>query len=87
MLCNFTEDEGENEIIIVNNAKNENTEDYYAWTMLKWLVQKMPDPLKNGIGIDDDRGIKIENLTDDPLATLDFKDRRLSMSPFEARAV
>ena len=73
-MCNFTEDEGENEIIIVNNAKNENTEDYYAWTMLKWLVQKMPDPLKNGIGIDDDRGIKIENLTDDPLATLDFKD-------------
>ena len=41
--------------------------------MLKWLVQKMPDPIKNGIGIDDDRHIKIENLTDDPLATLDLR--------------
>ena len=41
--------------------------------MLKWLVQKMPDPLKNGIGIEDNDNIKIENLTDDPLATLDLR--------------
>ena len=41
--------------------------------MLKWLVQKMPDPIKNGIGADDDRHIKIENLTDDPFATLDLR--------------
>ena len=41
--------------------------------MLKWLVQKMPDPIKSGIGKSDNRHINIENLTDDPLATLDLR--------------
>ena len=36
----------------MDNAKNETT-DNNVWTMLKWLVQKMPDPIKNGIGIDE----------------------------------
>ena len=40
--------------------------------MLKWLVQKMPDPIKSGIGKSDNGHITIENLTDDPLATLDL---------------
>ena len=41
--------------------------------MLKWLVQKMPDPIKSGIGNSNDGKITIESVTDDPLATLDFR--------------
>ncbi len=41
--------------------------------MLKWLVQKMPDPIKSGIGKSDNGHITIENLTEDPLATLDLR--------------
>ena len=41
--------------------------------MLKWFVQKMPDPIKSGIGKSDNGQITIENLTEDPLATLDLR--------------